>query len=72
MFESFLKEVVKINGVLGAVAVNTQDGSVLSQEGDIDPSFEDIIAFFGSGFDVVASSLELKGLRYTYLERGNQ
>jgi len=72
MLGSFLKEIVKINGVLGAVVVNTQDGSVLSQEGDIDPSFEDIIAFFGSGFDVVASSLELKGLRYTYLERENQ
>ncbi len=72
MFESFLKKVTTIDGVTGCIAVNPQDGSIMVQEGDINPSLEDITAFFGSGFDVVSSSLEVKGLKFSYLEKENQ
>lgn len=72
MFESFLKKVIAVDGVTGCIAVNPQNGSVLVQEGDINPSLEDITAFFGSGFDVVASSLAIKGLKFSYLEKENQ
>ncbi len=72
MLESYLKSIVTIDGITGCIAVNTQDGSVLLQEGDINPSLEDITAFFGSGFDVVASSLGVRGLKFSCLEKENQ
>lgn len=72
MFEQLLKSIISINGVTGCITVNPQDGSVIVKEGNINPILEDITAFFGSGFDVVASSLSIKGLKFSYLEKDNQ
>ncbi len=72
MFETFVKRIMSIDGVSGCIAVNQQDGSKILEQGKITPALEDITAFFGSGFDVVASSLEIKGLRLSYLEKENQ
>lgn len=67
-----MRKIATVNGIVGCIVVNPQDGTVLFQEGDISPALEDITAFFGSGFDVVASSLAVKGLRYSYLEKGDK
>lgn len=72
MLESLVKKIATVEGIVGCIVVNPQDGSVLFKEGDITPALEDITAFFGSGFDVVASSLAVKGLRYSYLEKGDE
>ncbi|MCK4576095.1 hypothetical protein KAU34_06785 [candidate division WOR-3 bacterium] len=72
MFEQFIRKIIAINGVTGCIIVNSQDGSVIVQEGVINPMLEDITAFFGSGFDVVASSLGVKGLKFSYLEKETQ
>ncbi len=72
MLESLVREIATVNGIVGCIVVNPQDGTVLFQEGDISPALEDITAFFGSGFDVVASSLAVKGLRYSYLEKDDK
>ncbi len=72
MLESLVKKIATVKGIVGCIVVNPQDGTVLFKEGDITPALEDITAFFGSGFDVVASSLAVKGLRYSYLEKGNE
>ncbi|TES92728.1 MAG: hypothetical protein E3J87_04465 [Candidatus Cloacimonadota bacterium] len=72
MFESLLKKIIAIDGITGCITVDPQDGSVLLKEGDINPLLEDITAFFGSGFDVVASSLGIKRLKFSYLEKENQ
>jgi hypothetical protein len=72
MFDQLLKALISIKGVAGCVTVDPQDGSVILKEGNINPILEDITAFFGSGFDVVASSLSIKGLRFSYLEKETQ
>jgi hypothetical protein len=72
MLESLVRKIATVDGIVGCIVVNPQDGTVLFQEGDISPALEDITAFFGSGFDVVASSLAVKGLRYSYLEKGDK
>jgi len=72
MREGFIEQIVAIEGIIGCVSVNSQDGSLLQQGGKINPMLEDITAFFGSGFDVVASSLAIKGLKFTYLEMEKQ
>jgi len=72
MLESLVRKIVSIDGVNGCIAVNQQDGSIMFKEGNISPALEDITAFFGSGFDVVASSLDIKGLKFSYLQQQNQ
>lgn len=72
MFETMVRKIATVKGIVGCIVVNPQDGTVLFKEGDISPALEDITAFFGSGFDVVASSLAVKGLRYSYLEKDDK
>ena len=72
MLELLVTRIMGVEGITGCIVVNPQNGSVLHQEGNINPSLEDITAFFGSGFDVVASSLAVKGLKYSYLEKNSQ
>jgi hypothetical protein len=72
MLESLVRKIATVNGIVGCIVVNPQDGTVLFKEGDISPALEDITAFFGSGFDVVASSLAVKGLRYSYMEKDDK
>jgi len=72
MLESLVRKIVSIDGVNGCIAVNQQDGSIMFEEGNITPALEDITAFFGSGFDVVASSLDIKGLKFSYLQQQSQ
>jgi hypothetical protein len=72
VFESYLKKLNTIEGINGSISVDPQDGSLLLKEGNVHPLLEDITAFFGSGFDVVASSLGIKGLKLSYLEKEDQ
>jgi hypothetical protein len=72
MLEALVKRIATLEGIVGCIVVNPQDGTVLFKEGSISPALEDITAFFGSGFDVVASSLAVKGLRYSYLEKDDK